>query len=93
MQEVQKTGIRKSDPRMENMMRMLNNLRPHTISSVEDLKVDLNTFKTVLSENVVLITKALQNQMIIPAFEAFCDNIKETYEKVLEYECERFGGY
>ena len=81
LEEVQKTGIRQTDPRMENMMKMLNTLKPYTVSSVEDLKLDLNTFKTVLSENVVLITKALQNQMIIPAFDAFCDNITAIYEK------------
>ena len=64
------------------MMRKLDNLKPHTLPSVEDLKLDAGTFKAVLSENVVLITKALQNQMIIPAFEAFCDNITEIYEQV-----------
>jgi hypothetical protein len=51
------------------MIRMLNNLKPHGLTSVEDLKLDPHTFKTVLNENMVLITKALQNQMISPAFE------------------------
>ena len=30
---------------------------------------------------MVLITKAMQNQLIIPQFEAFCDTITEIYEK------------
>ncbi len=83
LEEVEKTGIRKSDPRMANMMKMLHTLRPYTLSSVEDLKLDLGTFKTVIAENVVLITKALQNQLVIPAFETFCDNITEIYNECL----------
>ena len=64
-------------------MQMLNKLKPHTLAMVEDLKLDATTFLAVLRENVVLITKALQNHMIIPAFETFCDNITEIYEKVV----------
>ncbi len=81
-QELERTGIQRSDPRLENMMRMLKALKPHALASVEELKLEIGTFKTVLSENVVLVTKALQNQMIIPAFEAFCENIRQIYEKV-----------
>ena len=82
IQEIQKTGIRTTDPRLENMMRMLENLKPYALPSIEDLKLDVQTFKSVLCENVVLVTKALQNQMIIPAFEAFTDNITSIYEQV-----------
>ena len=31
---------------------------------------------------MVLISKALQNNLIIPAFDAFTDNITEIYDKV-----------
>jgi hypothetical protein len=83
VQELHKTGIRScSDPRLKQMMHMLNTLKPHKLPSVEDLKLDVCVFKSVVSENVVLITKALQNKMIIPAFDAFCDNITRIYEKV-----------
>ncbi|XP_059081128.1 glutaminase liver isoform, mitochondrial-like isoform X2 [Tigriopus californicus] len=81
LEEVQKCGIRKTDPRLENMMKMLHKLKPHTLSSVEDLKLDVQTFTTVMRENVVLITKALHNHMIIPAFDVFCDDITKIYEK------------
>lgn len=81
LQELEKTGIRRSDPRLEHMTRMLRALKPNGMA-MEDLKLDVGTFKTVLSENVVLITKALQNQVIIPAFESFCDNITKIYKQV-----------
>ncbi len=69
LEEIRRTGLRVSDPRLRNMLRMLNNLKPHGLSSVEDLKLDAHTFKAVLNENMVLITKAMQNQLIIPGFE------------------------
>ena len=62
-QEVRRTGIRVSDPRLKNMIRLLNNLKAPGLTSIEDLKLDANSFKSVLNENMVLITKALQNQV------------------------------
>lgn len=82
MKEINRTGIRKTDPRMAQMMKSLDKLKPPSLPSVEELKLDLQAFKYVVSENVVLITKALQNQMIIPAFDAFCDNITKIYHNV-----------
>ena len=63
MQEVRRTGIRVSDPRLKNMIRLLNNLKAPGLNSIEDLKLDANSFKSVLNENMVLITKALSNQV------------------------------
>ncbi|TRY67038.1 hypothetical protein TCAL_07223 [Tigriopus californicus] len=81
LEELARTGIRGKDPRLNNMMRMLDNLKPHALKTVEKLKLDPITFKSVVGENIVLITKAFRNQMVIPAFETFCDNITEIYEK------------
>jgi hypothetical protein len=62
------------------MVGMLKNFS--TLPSFENLRLDPNTFKAVLSENIVFITKAFQNRMVIPAFESFCDNIKIIYDQV-----------
>jgi len=86
LDEVRRTGIRVSDPRLKNMIRLLNNLKAPGLNSIEDLKLDANSFKSVLNENMVLITKALSNQMIIPAFDAFCENIAAIYEKCKELD-------
>jgi hypothetical protein len=66
-------GIRETDPRLKNMYKLLKSLA--TSSTFENLKLEPATFKTVLSENIVFITKAFQNRLVIPAFETFCDNI------------------
>ena len=59
---------------------MLKNLS--TSPNFENLKLDPNTFKHVLSENIVFVTKAFQNRLVIPAFEVFCDNLTQIYEKL-----------
>ena len=73
-------GIQQDDPRLRNMYTVLSNLS--TTPNFENLKLDPNTFKHVLSENIVFVTKAFQNRLVIPAFEAFCDNITNIYEKL-----------
>ena len=78
--EINRTGIRKTDPRLSAMIKCLQYLKPESARSIEDMSLDAQTFKSVISENIVLINKASQNQMIIPAFEAFCENITEMFE-------------
>jgi len=78
--ELQKLGIRPDDPRLKGMYGMLKNLS--TSPNFENLKLDPNTFKHVLSENIVFVTKAFQNRLVIPAFEVFCDNLTQIYEKL-----------
>ncbi len=81
-QELQRFGIYPTDPRLENMMNKLNNWSPSSAYAVENLNLEPGLFKTVLSENIVLVNKALQNSFIIPGFEAFCENLTSIYEKV-----------
>jgi len=78
--ELGKLGIRQTDPRLSNMYKMLQKLS--TTSDVSILKLDPHTFKAVLSENIVFITKAFQNRLVIPAFETFNENITEIYHKL-----------
>ena len=61
---------------------MLNSLKPPYQTTVKDLKLDIGVFRNVLVENNVLINKTIQNQLVIPKFQDFCDNISDIYEKV-----------
>ena len=79
LEELRKTGIRPDDPRLRHMIGMLERLKPLGMSSIDKLQLDALTFKTVVSENIVLINKAFRNQMVIPAFDTFCENITEMY--------------
>lgn len=73
-------GILHTDPRIKNMLDVLLKLSP--TSTLDDLVLDPQTFRTVVNENIILVNKAFQNRMIIPAFEAFCDSITDIYSKV-----------
>lgn len=73
-------GIRQTDPRLKNMLRVLDRLS--TNGKIERLRLDAGTFRTVMNENIVLITKAFQNRMVIPAFESLCDVITQIYHKI-----------
>ena len=72
-------GIRQSDPRLKNMVKLLQKLTSN--GNIDMLRLDSNTFRTVMNENIVLITAAFQNRMVIPAFETLCDHIGLIYEE------------
>lgn len=49
---------------------------------LDKLRLDAQSFRTVMNANVVLIFKAFQNRMVIPAFDVFCNAIEDMYNKV-----------
>ena len=66
------------------MLRTFNKLNPHPPTThTSSMKLDLNTFQTIVNENHAIINKAFQNQLIIPKFEEFCDDITDIYDKVI----------
>ena len=81
---MEKTGILRTDPRLKNMMNMLDRMQVGH-RGLETLKLDAQSFRTVMNANVVLIFKAFQNRMVIPAFDVFCNAIEEMYNKVLNH--------
>ena len=76
-----KTGILHTDPRLKNMMEMLQRMSVGN-RGLDKLRLDAQSFRTVMNANVVLIFKAFQNRMVIPAFDVFCNAIEEMYNKV-----------
>ena len=76
-----KTGILHTDPRLKNMMEMLQRMSVGN-RSLDRLRLDAQSFRTVMNANVVLIFKAFQNRMVIPAFDVFCNAIEDMYNKV-----------
>ena len=69
------------------MMEMLDRMTVGSIWTVdlEKLKLDAQSFRAVMNANVVLIFKAFQNRMVIPAFDVFCHSIKEIYDEVYHF--------
>ena len=63
------------------MMEMLQRMSVGN-RSLDRLRLDAQSFRTVMNANVVLIFKAFQNRMVIPAFDVFCNAIEDMYNKV-----------
>ena len=82
LEELNKFGIREDDLRLFHMMGKLNLMKANSLSSVHAMKLNSQDFKTVISENFVLINKICYQSFIIPAFDVFSENITKIYEKV-----------
>ena len=82
IQELQRTGIRCTDPRLTSMMKMLYNMNPHGLTNVSSMTLDTGAFRTILTKNTWLINKSFQNQFIIPKFHDFCSDITHMFEMV-----------
>ncbi|XP_055385335.1 glutaminase liver isoform, mitochondrial isoform X3 [Condylostylus longicornis] len=77
-------GIRKTDPRMREMMENLkkvHKLSNYEGSSAETQKLNRETFKAVISKNIVLVARAFRHQFVIPDFQSFCHDIEDIYWK------------
>jgi len=85
LRELNKMGIMRTDPRMEPVMKTLEIIRKKSISTIisgiDNLRLDFNQFKQVISGASVLICKAFKGQLVIPEFTNFCDDIDEIYNK------------
>ncbi|XP_069678114.1 glutaminase liver isoform, mitochondrial isoform X3 [Periplaneta americana] len=78
------TGLRKTDPRLAEMMENLRDVHRksgHEGGSPETQKLDRETFKSVVSANVVLISRAFRHQFVIPDFQGFAKHIEDFYWK------------
>ncbi|XP_058459566.1 glutaminase liver isoform, mitochondrial isoform X2 [Malaya genurostris] len=78
------TGIRRTDPRIGEMMENLKKV--HKLNNYDGgspLTQHLNaeTFKAVISPNIVLIARAFRHQFVIPDFHGFTKDIEELYWK------------
>ncbi|XP_034476488.1 putative glutaminase 2 isoform X9 [Drosophila innubila] len=77
------TGIRRTDPRVRELMDNLKKVHKlnnyETGSSAETQHLNRETFKAVVSPNIVLIAKAFRQQFVIPDFSSFTKDIEEIY--------------
>lgn len=81
-QALRTTGIRKNDPRIQEVIHNLYKVHKERNidgGSPETLKLDRNTFKEVIAPNIVLITRAFRSQFVIPDFQDFIKDIEEMY--------------
>ncbi|KAK8764010.1 hypothetical protein V5799_033382 [Amblyomma americanum] len=77
------TGLWKNDPRLKEMMQNLRNVHKEKspVRSLESLNLSRETFAQVIRENIVLITRALRHQFVIPDFQDFIRYVEDFYWK------------
>merc|ERR1712110_953758 len=81
---IERTGVRRSDPRLQQMMTKLS--RHHKKhgeenTTIENLNLDLQTFSKMVEADRVLLAQTCQNKMIIPDWQPFCQIIKDIFKK------------
>uniref|UniRef100_A0A452V0H1 glutaminase n=1 Tax=Ursus maritimus TaxID=29073 RepID=A0A452V0H1_URSMA len=71
------TGLRTSDPRLEECMDMLR----LTLQTTSDgVMLDKDLFKKCVQSNIVLLTQAFRRKFVIPDFMSFTSHIDELFE-------------
>uniref|UniRef100_A0AC34GQ72 Glutaminase n=1 Tax=Panagrolaimus sp. ES5 TaxID=591445 RepID=A0AC34GQ72_9BILA len=80
-------GLLESDPRLKPMIRKILKIEEeHEIESREirdpkKWKLGKEEFMMCVNESLGLVTRALQNELIIPSWQEFCQHIKDIFLK------------
>ncbi|XP_052773285.1 glutaminase kidney isoform, mitochondrial-like [Mya arenaria] len=85
---LEETGLRDSDFRLRETMTKFREILERQLHDEHELRgmVDKETFKNCVSDNIVVISKALTSQFIIPEFRTFTEIIDEIFEKCRDNE-------
>lgn len=79
LEALRETGLRMRDPRLVESMRKLGTNTFADVDMGQGIVLDKATFKSCISDNIVLLTKAFRHQFILPEFKRFCQQIDELY--------------
>ncbi|XP_053380706.1 glutaminase kidney isoform, mitochondrial-like isoform X1 [Mercenaria mercenaria] len=76
------SGLRNDDPRLKEMVENFHEVEQKQLHDEHELRgtITRETFKECVTDNIVLISRALKNQFIIPEWTSFTQHIKEMYE-------------
>ncbi|XP_054719032.1 glutaminase kidney isoform, mitochondrial-like [Uloborus diversus] len=77
------TGLRKSDPRLKEMITKLRTIHKEKqdMGSPDAISLDRENFKKVIKENIVLISRAFRNHFVIQDFQDFVKCVEDFYWK------------
>ncbi|KAK2717298.1 hypothetical protein QYM36_006171 [Artemia franciscana] len=83
---LKESGVRPTDVRLSELHKNIRTIfdqqeHENVVTSVENVKLDRDQFKSVIADNIVLISRAFLRQFVIPEFEEFCSRIEKIYNK------------
>jgi len=83
IEEIERTGIRfETDVRLAPCVSRLKKYRSRKNAPLESVNLDYDQFKHVIMGNLPLVTKIFRNDLVIPEFETFCQNVTSLYDKL-----------
>uniref|UniRef100_A0A7E4W0G2 glutaminase n=1 Tax=Panagrellus redivivus TaxID=6233 RepID=A0A7E4W0G2_PANRE len=80
-------GLQENDPRLQPMMKLVYEIEEENERQGKDIrdpqkwKLDKANFMRCVTESLGLVSKTLQNELIIPSWPQFCGKIKEIFLK------------
>ena len=81
---LEKTGLRRSDPRLFELMDALEELHNkigEEGTTPENIDLPFESFQRLIEQNLVLISQAFSHKLIIPDFTDFCTHVKDIYRR------------
>ena len=81
---IEKSGIRRSDPRLATFLSKLSILHEHLgekNTTINNLNVDETTFCELTEDNLVLLNQIVRNDIIIPDWKSFTKQITEMFNR------------
>jgi len=81
---IEKSGIRRSDPRLATFLSKLSILHEHLgekNTTLSNLHVDETTFCQLTEDNLVLLNQIVRNDIIIPDWKSFTNQITEMFNR------------
>ncbi|KAL4239531.1 hypothetical protein ACF0H5_000345 [Mactra antiquata] len=80
---LEETGLRETDFRLKETMTKFRVVLERQLRDENELRgsVDKETFTDCVSDNLVVISKALTSQFVVPEFKTFTDFIDNIYDK------------
>ncbi len=95
LQTLAATGLRKTDPRLKEMIMMFKTLivEKQEAGSHEALMLNREQFRMAIRENIVLISRALRHHFVIPEFVEFTKYIEEFYWKCKVHTSGKVASY
>ena len=79
---VEKTGIRRTDPRLKELMEELEELQSvigQKETPIENNNLPFDLFQRLVDKNLVLLSQALRKKLAVPEFEDFCTRLREIF--------------
>uniref|UniRef100_A0A914EL67 glutaminase n=1 Tax=Acrobeloides nanus TaxID=290746 RepID=A0A914EL67_9BILA len=79
-------GLHETDPRLLPMMNEIRKIEQekeemfHEAKDPKHWKLNKKDFTRCITQSLALVTKTLQNDLIVPSWNQFCQHMKEIYE-------------